>query len=199
MALPPRASSPDFAEPNWTAPLVAATYVAGVREGGIAKGMFFNCIINLAREKGEVPNTRPQYTAFKGYPLKEWIELLPRCAAIAYPHVPLRKALFETGAHVYRTFADSTVGRVVMSVAGRDVHAALRLVTRAYNSVSAAGSVTLAVLEGNRAVVEMRQMWEYPDCYQAGVLAAGVRAYGVNPITRVRSQSPCDVDIELSW
>jgi uncharacterized protein (TIGR02265 family) len=161
--------------------------------------MFFTCITRLAREKSGKAIGLEHYTAFKSYPMTDWLTLLPACAQLAYPHLPLRAALFEIGGHIYKTFAESTVGRVVMSVAGRDANAAVRLVTRAYESVGTLATVRLAEQAENRAVVEFREMWEYPDSYQAGVLAAGVRSYGHSPRVRLRVYSRSDVDVEISW
>jgi uncharacterized protein (TIGR02265 family) len=194
----PAASAGMFRDPPWNAPLKVQDYIANA-PALPSKGMFLSCVTRLAKERSGKDIGRPHYTAFKDYPSKEWLELLPECAKLAFPHLPLRSALFEIGAHVYTTFAESTIGVVVMSVAGRDVHAALKLVTRAYDSVGAEGRVKLAELEERRAVVEMRNLWDYPDCYQPGVLAAGVRAYGETPRVRIREHTKCDVDIELTW
>lgn len=191
-------STGPFAEPKWNSPLKVSDYLASA-PSSMVKGMFFTCVSRLALEKSGKSIGRPHYTAFKDYPTSEWLELLAEGAAAAYPRLPLRAGLFEIGGHVYRTFSESTIGRVVMSVAGRDVHGAIKLVTRAYQAVGASATVELTELEARRAVIAMRNMWEYPDCYQVGVIAGGVRSYGVNPTARVRVHSACDVDIELCW
>jgi uncharacterized protein (TIGR02265 family) len=187
-----------YRDPPWNAPIKVQDYIANAPPLP-AKGMFLTCITRLAKERSGKDVGRPHYTAFKDYTSKEWLELLPECAKLAFPNLPLRSALFEIGAHVYTTFAESTIGSVVMSVAGRDVHAALKLVTRAYDSVGAGGRVKLVELEERRAVVQMRDVWDYPDCYQPGVLSAGVRAYGETPRVRICEHKKCDVDIELTW
>jgi len=192
-------SNGEFAEPSWQASVPVAKHLSGAPEGAYVKGMFFTCVTRLAREQGGATLGRESYTGFKSYPLKEWIELLPQCAAAAYPRISLRSALFETGSHIYRTFAESTVGRVVMSVAGRDVHAAIRLTERAYGAVGSISRVTTREHTEQRVVFELRNLWEFPDCYQAGILAAGIRAYDQNPRVRVRSLSLCDCDVEVTW
>jgi uncharacterized protein (TIGR02265 family) len=189
----------EFAELSFNKALDPQPYLEGAPSDGTAKGMFLSCIVRLAREKSGQKVGLDHYTAFKGYPITDWIRLLPQCAQLAYPHLPMRAALFEIGGHIYKTFAESTIGRVVMSVAGRDPRAALRLVTRAYDSVGATASVILTEQTERRSVVEFRDMWEYPDCYQPGILAAGVRAYGENPKVRVRVHSRCNVDVEITW
>ncbi len=191
--------SGDFEEPRWHAPLHIEPYLSGANPAGTVKGMFFTCVNDLAREKSGSAPGRETYTRFKSYPLREWLEMLPECARLAYPRLSIHSALFETGFHIYRTFSESTVGRVVMSVAGRDVHAAIRLTARAYAAVASSSSVTVVEHEARRAVFELRNFWEYPDCYQAGVLAAGVQSYGEKPRVRVRSISRCDCDVELTW
>ncbi len=188
-----------FEEPRWHAPLSLEPYLSGAPGHGTVKGMFFTCVTTLARAKSSSVPGRESYTGFKSYPIREWLELLPECARVAFPRLPIRSALFETGFHIYRTFSESTVGRVVMSVAGRDVHAAIRLTERAYQAVNSPSSVKVLEHSEQRAVFALRNFWEYPDCYQAGVLAAGVQAYGVKPQVRVRLLSKCDCDVELSW
>lgn len=192
-------SMEDFEEPRFTAPLAVEPYIQGAPASATVKGMFFTCITGLARMNSGESLGRESYMGFKNYPLREWLTLLPECARLAYPRLPLRSALFETGSHIYRTFSESTVGRVVMSVAGRDVHAAIRLTARAYASVASSSTVKVTEHEERRAVFELRNLWEYPDCYQAGVLAAGIKAYGEKPRVRVRSLSRCDCDIEICW
>ena len=199
MASPATALAPELEDIRFREPLDVQPYIASYPPSNMAKGMFFTCITRLAREKSGQSIGLDHYTAFKSYSFTDWLTLLPQCAQLAYPHLPLRAALYEIAGHIYKTFAESTIGKVVMSVAGRDANAAVRLVTRAYESVGTLGTVRLAEQVGNRSLVEFRDMWEYPDCYQAGVLAAGVRSYGHNPRVRVRVLSLCDVDVELSW
>jgi uncharacterized protein (TIGR02265 family) len=189
----------DFTELSFRHPIDVQAYVTGCPPANVAKGMFLTCMTRLAREKSGKQVGLDHYTAFKGYSMTEYLALLPECAQLAFPRVPLREALFHMGGHVYNTFAESTIGKVVMSVAGRDISAAIRLVARAYESVGSLSSVKLLEQTEHRSVIEFRNMWEYPDCYQAGVLAAGVRAYGQTPHLRVRVHSRSDVDIEVNY
>ena len=199
MASPAIATSHDFRDPGFNAPLDVQPYITSCAPALAAKGMFFSCITRLAREKSGLEVGNEHYPAFKNYSMTEWLILLPECAQLAYPHLPLRAALFEIGGHVYRTFAESTIGRVVMSMAGRDTADAVRLVPRAFESVGTPAKVRLVEQERTRAVVEFRDTWDYPDCYMAGILAGGARSYGQTPRVRVRVHSRCDVDVEVTW
>ena len=191
--------SAGFAVPDWNAPLNVSAYVARAPANANVKGMFFTCITNLATEVSGEPYGRSHYTSFKGYPLTEWLALLPECALAAYPRLPQRKALFELGAHVYTTFITSTIGSVVMSVAGRDFRSAMRLSARAHAAVGSQAQVAIVVDEPQRAVITLRNTPEFADCYHIGLFAAGARAYGVNVKLRVRSHGLCDCDLEMTW
>lgn len=188
-----------FVDPDWNAPLNVSAYVARAPANSSVKGMFFACITKLATEVSGEPFGRDHYTGFKNYPLTEWLTLLPECALAAYPRLPQRKALFELGAHIYTTFAMSTIGSVVMSVAGRDFRSAMRLAARAYAAVGSPTQVTIIVDEPKRAVLTLRNTPEFVDCYQIGLFAAGARHYGVDVRTRVRNHGLCDCDLEMTW
>jgi uncharacterized protein (TIGR02265 family) len=193
------AEATGFVDPDWDAPLNVPAYVARAPANSTVKGMFFTCITKLATEVSGTPYGRDHYTAFKSYPLTEWLTLLPECALAAYPRQPLRKALYELGAHIYTTFIGSTIGSVVMSVAGRDFRSAMRLAARAYAAVGSPTQVTIVVDDPQRAVITLRNTPEFVDCYQIGLFAAGARHYGVKVKVRVRNHGLCDCDLEMTW
>jgi hypothetical protein len=96
--------------------------------------------------------------------------------------------------------AESVVGKVLFSVAGRNFGTALELTEKAYKVSLDPGLARLVELKEKTAKLEMRDIWNFADCYQAGVMEGAMVAYRVKGEVRVeRLGRPCDVDLYLSW
>jgi uncharacterized protein (TIGR02265 family) len=181
------------------ASLALAERIASAPAGAVAKGLFFQAVIDQARAaSGRAPG-RERYIAFKDYPFTEWLEVLVECARVTHPRLAPREALRRIGRNVYPRFAESTLGKVILGAAGTNVVAAVRLMPRIYSSVGSAGTVYVREMAPGRAVVELRGFWDFPDAYHVGVFEGGLAALGHPGTVRAQSLSPCDADLELVW
>lgn len=161
------------------------------------KGLFFEQMARAARVVGVTPEQR--YLAFKDYPLRDFMRLLAGYAPSRYPGVPIREAFRRAGSEAFPTLMNSIPGRVLFVLARGDVQAALRLAPEAYRHNLSHSSVKLSLDAPHQVVLEYRGVWNFPECYQVGVIEGACRAFGADPRVRVRVLSPCDVDMLVRW
>lgn len=188
-----------FVEPRWDAPLDLAARLETMPPGRSVKGMFLQGFVDAALERSGRRIGRGRYTAFQSYPVREMLTLMVEAASLAHPDVPPREGLRRLGKVAYPTFARSMVGKVVMSMAGGDPKAALKLAPRAYRLIGDAGEATLHDVGPTECVLELRDVWTWPDAYNVGVHEGGLDAWGLEGEVRVRVHSPCDVDLRITW
>jgi uncharacterized protein (TIGR02265 family) len=188
-----------FVSPDWDAPLDTEERVAQVPEVRTVKGMLFKSLVDAAvAGSGQLPEGAHQCLAFKDYPLRELVELIPRAAVLAYPETNERRAVRELGRRAYHAIRGSSVGKVVFAFGGREFEGGLNLVSRIYSLITRF-SVKVVQSKRGEAVLELRGMWAYPDCYHVGVFEAALDDYGKNGRVRVRRHTLCDVDLKLEW
>jgi uncharacterized protein (TIGR02265 family) len=188
----------EFTDPDWEAPLDLGERLAAVPPDITIKGMFFQLIVDEARNASGRSPGRERYVPFKGYPADEWMKVLVECAGLTYPRLPAREGIRRLGRRVYGMFVETMVGRVLFSVVGGSTTAALRVLPQAYR-ISGTGKAEVSVIRDDRAVVHLRGLWDFPDAYHVGVLEGGLTALGRVGKVRVRVLSLCDVDMELTW
>ena len=51
----------------------------------------------------------------------------------------------------------------------------------------------------HRAVVALRDLWNFPDSYQVGVFEGAMETFGLRGDIRVRVHSLADVDLLITW
>jgi uncharacterized protein (TIGR02265 family) len=188
-----------FREPDMWAPLALEERLQALPAAANVKGMFLSNIADLVEQRSGKRPGRPRYVGFKSYPLREMIELLPQAAELAYPGLPAREGMRRLGRLAYPTFASSTVGRVVMSIAGEDPRAALHVAPKAYRLIGNAGTASVVDSGENEAILQLRGVWGWPDAYNVGVHEGALDALGVFGEVLVRVHSLCDVDLLVSW
>ena len=188
-----------YVEPVWSAPLDLAAHRALSPRAGKVKGMFFRKIVDETRTiTGRALAVRP-YFPFSDYPLDEWLVLLHDAARYAHPHEPVRTGLRRLGRSMYATFAESMVGKIVLSVAGDSLMRAVPLYPRIWSVISNHGSAEVDELTPGRVVVRLRNVWDFLDSFQLGALEGGMGCFGVQAHVKLVSLSPCDADFELRW
>ena len=73
------------------------------------------------------------------------------------------------------------------------------LAPEAYRHNLSHSSVKLKLDAPHQVVLEYRGVWNFPECYQVGVIEGACRAFGADPRVRVRVLSPCDIDMLVRW
>ncbi len=161
---------------------VNGMYVTGLRDMMLAEGV-------------ELPemNAYP----FRYYSLPDYMELVITCSITLYGSVPLREGLRRMGRLVIPTFANSLVGKVLL--ANRHWGVALTCLARGYQVSLKPGKCTVAEFSPGHALVELRNIWLFGDCYQVGVIEGLMDWCGLDGTLTPNVLSPCDTDITIEW
>lgn len=168
--------------------------------GATVKGMYLSSFLVSLDRAGHARPTTDRFIGFKDYPLTLFMELMLAAVQASWPHLPPREGLRMLGQGAYPTLAASTAGKVLFSVAGKNFATALSLTEKAYRLSLSPGTARLVDLRGTAATLEMRDIWNYADCYQVGVMEGAMVAYGVEGTVEARRRArKCDVDLLLEW
>lgn len=162
-------------------------------------GMYVVGLAKLARQQGLDLPVLERARHFRYYPLAAYMDLLLYCAVNIYPASSVRDALRGLGRSAIPTFATSLVGKVMMKIAERNWELALNGLSRGYHVSLVPGSASVTEFGAGRAVVELRQICNFPDSYQVGVIEGLMLACGIQGRITPRALSPCDADLTIEW
>jgi uncharacterized protein (TIGR02265 family) len=190
-------SSSDFRGVDLQSPIDVEARIAETPLAATAKGMFFEQFARLARKSGLPCEAR--YVPFRDYSLRDFMRLLADYARKRFPDASPREGLRRAGWEAYPALMNSVVGRVLFTFARGDAQAALRLAPQAYKYSLSDCAVTTRISTSQQMLLEFRDVWNFPDCYQVGVIEGGCRAFGVTPRILTRVLSPCNVDMLIRW
>jgi uncharacterized protein (TIGR02265 family) len=191
--------SSDFVAPDWDAPLEVAAHIEVMPPNARIKGMYATAITDAARARGVVlPAARERYVAFQDVPMREYTALLVEAARAFFPAVSLRTGLRKLGRASHGVFAQSVVGRVVLSAAN-DLPGALTACAKAYAITAPPSQAELRGLDQRRAVIALANVYNFLDAHHVGVFEGIAHACGVRVDARVKLDSPFDGEIELTW
>ncbi len=130
-----------------------------------------------------------RYVAFKDYPSSDYSRLSGALSTRLFPRVGSREAMRRLAREDFRVFADSTLGKVVLTVVG-DAGAALHKVPFAYSKMAPGPwEIVSETVDASTVRVEFRATygtWEY----QLGQLEGVVLPFGGSPITTVSEPGP---------
>ncbi len=193
------ASMPEFRFPDWRAPIDLADRVRRAPAEHTVKGMFFQQALEAACSATGEARAPSRYAPFEDYPLRDWLGLLVRAAEVAYPGEPVREGLRRIGRRAREAFASSVIGNVLLSPVDHDVSARLRLAPRIYRMMGRGGSVDASFPTPTRALLHLRDVWDFPDAYHVGIFESVLCALGISGQVRVRVLGQASADIEVSW
>jgi uncharacterized protein (TIGR02265 family) len=193
------AGSTEFRFPDWSAPIDLRERLLETPVEHRVKGMFHRQIVEQARATSGTSPAEGEYLPFSDYPMREWMDLLVRCAELAHPHVPVREGIRRLGHLSYATFEASSAGEMMIGLTGRDMSGVLRFGPRYYRVTGRGGIADVSFLAAQRAIVHLRDVWDFPDAYHVGVYEGMLRAMSVEGQVKVRTIGPASTDIEVVW
>jgi uncharacterized protein (TIGR02265 family) len=164
------------------------------------KGMFISGCLDSVERLGCVHSRGERFLPFRDYPLTKFMAFMLESVGRVWPDLSPREGLRRLGQLAYPTFASSLSGRVLMAVAGSDWQSALPLTRRAYELSLSHVSVTIRDFEEKSVVLEFRDIWNFADSYQVGVMEGALKSYNMRGSVRAeRLARPCDVNLHMSW
>jgi len=175
--------------------------VAAAPADGLVKGWLFRSVIESARRLNVDLDPSRRLT-FKDYPLPEYLQLLAKAACLVEPQRSPKDTLRLLGRSVYPTFAQSLMGKVLISGlgSGRDgARTGLRLVTQVYKLTSNHAQATIAQDADGVSHVQLENVWTYPDSYHAGIFEGAARAFGGKASVDVQTWSLCSATLTLRY
>ncbi len=163
------------------------------------KGMYVAGIVEALAQRDIAPREQRRYQAFKDYSLRDYMRLCLDAAVTLYPSRSPKEGLRSLGQLAIPTFAQSISGAVVMGTVGRSWELALRCVSRGYQISLKPGEAIVAELGAERALVQLRKVWNFGDSYQVGVVEGLMDWCGLNGEVTAHVISACDTDLRLQW
>jgi uncharacterized protein (TIGR02265 family) len=187
----------DFTQPDLLKPLNVDERIAATPATAVTRGMYIQKLVDLMAANG-VPPTQ-KFVAFKNYPIREFMRYIADASRLLHPRQPIRQAMCTLGRLVFPTLQESLALRVIFAFAGNNYEAALKRVADGYSHSQSPGAAHLAHFTPGEAIVELRNVWNFPDCYQIGVHEGALTWYQRNGTIELRVLSPCDVDLRIRW
>lgn len=181
-------------------PLVVDDYVKRVPSYATIKGMFLSNLLDISKcVESPFEWKGVRFFAFRDYPLVEQVRLIPRIAVALYPDVSLRQSILQLGRLVCPAFARSMIGNVLFSAVESDVSTLMRVGSKAYSISSNVGR--LEILESGRrsAYIRMRDMFNFVDCYQVGILEGALMMLGYQPKILLKLESLTSAEMQVTW
>lgn len=164
-----------------------------------SKGMYVGGVYQALESMGCPVLDQEKVPAFKDYPLHGYMELLLDGAVTLYPRDTVQQGLRQLGQHGVSTFARSIVGGVIMGTVGRSWELALKWVSRGYEVSLNPGKAVVAEMTANRAVVQLRNVWNFGETYHVGMIEGLMQWCGIVGTVTADVISPCDVDLKVEW
>jgi uncharacterized protein (TIGR02265 family) len=183
------------------APIILGTVLTGPfsLEAGLAtippettvKGMFFRRLADMLGPDYEAvsdtlsaPVKDGKYVAFRDYPQRDYARILVATARKRFPSLPSREAVRHVAREDFKIFAESMVGRVIMTVVG-DARNALIRVPDAYRAIVPAAKVRAADVDPLTVRVSFEPLMGFLE-YTLGQLEGVVLAFEGSPLTTIR-------------
>jgi uncharacterized protein (TIGR02265 family) len=168
-------------------------------QGHTIKGMYVSGIDDTLQTMGAPRLSEGRVQQFGDYPIRAFMETLLDAAVTLFPQESPSIALKRLGEHAIPTFASSIVGAVIMGTVGRNWELALKCVSRGYEVSLKPGKAVVAEIGKGRARVELRNVWNFGESYQVGVVSGLLQWCGLTGEVRPVVKSDCNVDLEIEW
>jgi uncharacterized protein (TIGR02265 family) len=159
------------------------------------RGMFLSELLRSAPE-ANVEGRR--YVAFGLYPVREYMELILRVAQVRPDKSPPATAVLRTGLGVYELFANSLIGTAIFAIAG-NFRRVVEGASKAYAVSLPSSQVEVIELSSSTGRVRLRQVWPYPDVFQAGIWLGAMEKMGATGEIEVTRHAFGEVEFDMRW
>ena len=154
------------------------------------KGMFFRRHVEGLGSDYEtvsatldVPVKDGKYVAFRDYPQRDYARMIAATARKRFPLLPGREALRQLAREDFKVFAESMIGKVIMTVAG-DARGSLMHVPDAYRAIVPGANVHAVDLNPHTVRITFEPLMGFLE-YTLGQLEGVVLAFDGSPLTTI--------------
>lgn len=196
--IPERRDKPWFSEQSLALP----DRLAQAPSDGLVKGWLCQSIIENARRYGVELVLDRRYFGFKDYPVGAYLELLAQAAVVVRPTESPRDTLRLLGHGVYGSFSQSLFGKVITAGLGKDYEGAqtgIRWIAHVYKMTSNHAVANVSKPSDNVTVVELVNVWSFPDAYHVGIFEGAARGFGGDVAVRIESRSLSEAVLTFTW
>ncbi len=189
-----------FSAPAFHQELRVEDYVERVPRDATIRGLFLNAVLEpLGPRRQELAAGKRRIVPFKNYPLSDQVRLIPEVASRVYPDLTIREGIRRLGHEVYPAFAQSLLGRVLFSTVGNDPLAMTEAGCKAFCLAASVGTVKILDLRTGHAQLHLREMYNYIDCYQVGVVEGAFSVLGIRTRFGIWLDDPTAGVFDLCW
>jgi uncharacterized protein (TIGR02265 family) len=176
--------------------------IAGAPGSGLVKGWLFQSVLEQAAAHGATLDTLRRYLGFKDYPVTEYLELLAQAAVCVRPDLPAVETLRLLGHGVYDTFAKSLFAKVIMASLGSGHSGArtgLKWIAQVYKLTSNHAIARFHEPSETVAVVELEDVWSFPDSYHVGIFEGAANGFGGKVAAKIEPRSLSSAALTFEW
>lgn len=156
------------------------------------KGMFFRRLADMLGSEYEplsgtldAPVKDGKYVAFREYPQRDYARMIAATSRKRFPFLSGSEALRHVAREDFKIFAESIIGRVIISVTG-DARAALMRVPDAYKAIVPAATVRALDVDPHMVRLSFEPLMGFLG-YTLGQLEGVVLAFEGAPLTTIRA------------
>jgi uncharacterized protein (TIGR02265 family) len=182
--------------------LSMAERLAQAPSDGLVKGWLCQSIIENAKRHGVDLVLERRYFGFKDYPVREYLELLAQAAVTVRREEPAQRTLRVLGQGVYESFSQSLFGKVIMAGLGKGHEGArtgLRLIAHVYKRTSNHAIARFTEPADDVALVELSNVWSFPDAYHIGIFEGAARGFGGDVRVEIEKSSLSEASLKFQW
>lgn len=173
-------------------PLSLEAGLATIPPETTVKGLFFRRFADLlgpdyenVSKSLEAPVKQGKYLPFRDYPQRDYARMAAATARKRFPTLTTREAMRHIAREDFKVFADSMVGKVVLTVAG-DARSSLLHVPAAYKAIVPAAPVRTTELDPHTVRLVFEPLMGFIE-YTLGQLEGVVLAYDGNPLITIHA------------
>ena len=169
------------------------------------KGLFFPRLVMMLGDGWPklhdsllAPPRLGKYFPFSDYPQVDYSRLTYAVAKKCFPRMALREAARQVARRDFEVFAETTIGRVMLSMVG-SVDAALLKFPQMMGMVLSGGGCKGTRLDERGVRLEWDNFLGWLDCYSIGTVEGIVRHFGHSPTIEVRIQKYGYATYDVRW
>lgn len=187
-----------FVDPDWSQAIDFEARLAAIPPTSMVRGMFLQLLVEAIGPTHMAKRIARRYSAFKNYPLRDYVELLAFAAEHMRKKVPA-DCVRRLGWRVYPNYAKTITGTAIFAVAGHDFRRTIEVSPTAYQVSLEPARVIIKNIQPQFAQVELRDVYNLPEFHQVGIWEGAMQTCGVQGHIKTEVVDFGAVNFEIRW